>query len=107
MTEDEPKTRQQMINVKVGDRIKCVPETFCPDWELSQEERFARANAGDWDHLTAEGIVTYVHPSGRYYTVEFDLHGKKIHESFTPDVSLEAFMVKREFNRKERLRGKK
>lgn len=95
------------MKVKVGDCVRVVPETFDPAWDISQEERFRLANAGNWDHLTAEGTVVYVHPLGRYYTVEFDVKGRKIKESYTPDNTLEQFMARREFNRQERLRGKK
>ena len=35
------------------------------------------------EHTTAKGRVIYVHPKGRFYTVEFRLDGGVIRETYT------------------------
>ena len=50
--------------------LRC-PETF-----------FERENDGKSPKRPIKGVVVYVHPQGRYHTVEFDLLGGKVRESF-------------------------
>lgn len=53
-----------------GKALRC-PETF-----------FERENDGKSPKRPIKGVVVYVHPQGRYHTVEFDLLGGKVRESF-------------------------
>ena len=61
--------------MRVGDKVLRCPETF-----------FERENDGKSPKRpitpTTKGVVVYVHPQGRYHTVEFDLLGGKVRESF-------------------------
>lgn len=57
---------------KVGDK-----RTFTPD-------AFNEGAVSTGVHALT-GHVIYVHPQGRYYTVEAELYGEKIRESFFPD----------------------
>lgn len=55
--------------LKVGDKVKRRPETFHDPEE------------GRWAMM--EGTVVYIHPEGRYHTVEFSFgYGRKARESF-------------------------
>lgn len=57
--------------MRVGDKVLRCPETF-----------FERENDGKSPKRPIKGVVVYVHPQGRYHTVEFDLMGGKVQESF-------------------------
>ena len=53
--------------MRVGDKVLRCPETF-----------FERENDGKSPKRPIKGVVVYVHPQGRYHTVEFDLLGGKV-----------------------------
>lgn len=57
--------------MKIGDKVTMVPETLLE--ESSDGKRYKRP---------MKGMVVYVHPKGRYYTVAFDTRGGPIRESF-------------------------
>ena len=57
--------------MKLGERVRRKPVTFM----LSEE-------AGPGHRPTLEGTVVYIHPQGRYHTVEFQTSGGPIRESF-------------------------
>ncbi len=58
--------------MELGERVTRTPITFTDPYREKGEERYKPMT----------GRVVYIHPEGRYHTVEFDLHGKKIKESF-------------------------
>lgn len=63
------KRRRNTVNIKLGQEIKIAPVTFGPgDGSLRETNQ-----------KTMKGRVVYIHPAGRYHTVEFD-HG--VRESF-------------------------
>ena len=57
--------------MELGDRVKRVPETF----GLSE-------HTGPGARPALTGTVVYIHPKGRYHTVEFILRGGRVRESF-------------------------
>ena len=58
-----------IINHKVGDRVL---------------ERFHGSGVAMTNDIAMQGTVVYVHPCGRYYTVEFEFAGgRKARESYT------------------------
>lgn len=61
--------------MKVGDKVSRVPE--CLYGNDSQDIRQLRKRKFH------DGTIVYIHPQGRYYTVEFDLGLGKVRESYT------------------------
>ena len=57
--------------VTVGQKVARCPITFSD-----------RENGANSPRKTMSGVVVYVHPQGRYHTVEFELWGGKVKESF-------------------------
>lgn len=57
--------------MKLGQKVMRVPETFNGTDEDKKSVRRPLA-----------GRVVYIHPEGRYHTVEFELGGGKVRESF-------------------------
>ena len=52
--------------MKIGDKSKeWIPSAFAPD---------------KGEHVY--GTVVYIHPQRRFYTVEFDFHGRTFRESY-------------------------
>lgn len=58
--------------MKVGDKVLRTPQTFS-DYD-------PKANKSSSHPM--RGTVVYIHPLGRYHTVEFELPGGKVRESF-------------------------
>ena len=57
--------------MRLGQKVVRRPETFNgSDTDLKEKFR------------TLSGKVVYIHPEGRYHTVEFELPGGKARESF-------------------------
>lgn len=54
--------------MKVGDMVQCVVSVDNPDTTKNKQLK--------------KGRVVYIHPRGRFVTVEFDFHGKKVRECF-------------------------
>lgn len=60
--------------MKVGDKVRRVPVTFGEYEEERDEKR---------RHKTAmNGTVVYIHPKGRYHTVEFETKNGAVRECF-------------------------
>lgn len=57
--------------MKTGDRVSMIPESF-----MGHDDR------GKPERRPLRGTVVYIHPRGRYYTVEFETRGGLIKESF-------------------------
>ncbi|OUQ76386.1 hypothetical protein [Flavonifractor sp. An100] len=57
--------------MKVGQKVVRYPETF---WEREGDRNSPKR--------PLSGKVVYIHPKGRYHTVEFDLPGGKVRENF-------------------------
>lgn len=57
--------------MKIGDKVSRIPVTFM-SVDKGQKIRTRRKT----------GTVVYIHPKGRYHTVEFDTNGGPIRESF-------------------------
>lgn len=57
--------------MKTGDKVTMIPETFT-----------ARDDRGKPERRPMRGQVVYIHPKGRYYTVEFETRGGPLRESF-------------------------
>ena len=57
-----------IINQKVGDKVR---------------EHYHHNGVVTTMTEPLEGTVVYVHPCGRFYTVEFDFFGRKVRESYT------------------------
>lgn len=57
--------------MKIGDRVTRIPETF-----MEPE------HAGPGPRSALTGTVVYIHPKGRYHTVEFIIRGRRVRESF-------------------------
>lgn len=57
--------------MELGDRVKRVPETF----GLSE-------HTGPGARPALTGTVVYIHPKGRYHTVEFQTPGGPVQECF-------------------------
>lgn len=58
--------------VQIGDSVMRTPETFTEfDWEARKSRR-----------VPMRGKVVYIHPKGRFHTVEFNTPGGPIRESF-------------------------
>lgn len=58
--------------MKIGQKVTRVPETFY-DTDITQRKGEKRPLSGK---------VVYIHPQGRYHTVEFKTTGGIIRESF-------------------------
>lgn len=58
--------------VQIGDSVVRKPETFAEfDWKVRKSR-----------HVPMRGKVVYIHPKGRFHTVEFTTPGGPIRESF-------------------------
>ena len=57
--------------MKLGDKVMRLPETFT---DSGEDKRSLRR--------TVAGRVVYIHPKGYYHTVEFELNGGHVRESF-------------------------
>lgn len=57
--------------MQVGDKVIRTPLTFVDKINVKNER-----------HAPMKGTVVYIHPEGRYHTVEFEMLGGKIKESF-------------------------
>ena len=57
--------------MKLGDKVMRLPETFTDSGE--DKRSFRRP---------VTGRVVYIHPKGYYHTVEFELNGGHVRESF-------------------------
>ena len=57
--------------MKLGDKVIREPETFC---EMDKQGRNQKK--------PMKGTIVYIHPQGRYHTVEFETEGKTVRESF-------------------------
>lgn len=57
--------------MKLGQIVTRYPETVC---ELDDKARTIKK--------PMKGRVVYIHPKGRYHTVEFELRGGTVRESF-------------------------
>ena len=62
--------------VKLGDKITFKPSGF------SDQISVKDPSTGKSCSRKVTGKVIYVHPQGRYYTVEAELDGRTIRESF-------------------------
>lgn len=58
--------------MKLGDPVLRTPETF-----YDSDPKEGKAN-----RHPITGEVIYIHPKGRYHTVEFETRGGKLRESF-------------------------
>lgn len=57
--------------MKIGQKVTRYPETF-----------FEREGEKNAPKRAMPGVVVYIHPRGLYHTVEFELRGGKVRESF-------------------------
>lgn len=57
--------------MKLGDKVMRLPETFT---DSGEDKRSLRR--------PVVGRVVYIHPKGHYHTVEFELNGGRVRESF-------------------------
>lgn len=57
--------------MKIGQKVTRYPETF-----------YEREGGNHAPLRAMSGVVVYIHPRGRYHTVEFELRGGKVRESF-------------------------
>ena len=57
--------------MKMGDKVMRLPETFT---DHGEDKRSLRR--------PVVGRVVYIHPKGYYHTVEFELNGGHVRESF-------------------------
>lgn len=57
--------------MKLGDKVMRLPETFA---DSGEDKRSLRRPVA--------GHVVYIHPKGHYHTVEFELNGGHVRESF-------------------------
>lgn len=57
--------------MKIGDKVTMIPETI-----LGIDKRGGR------ERRPMKGRIVYIHPKGRYYTVEFETRGNSVKESF-------------------------
>lgn len=57
--------------MKIGQIVERLPETIC---EMDDKARAIKK--------PLRGRVVYIHPKGRYHTVEFELRGGKVRETF-------------------------
>lgn len=46
------------------------------------DKRTEKLSMGEGQPVTKTGVVVYIHPQRRFYTVEFDVNGHKIRESY-------------------------
>lgn len=67
-----------IIDYKVGDVVK---------------ERMQLGIVAFRDNHPLEGEIVYVHPLGRFYTVEFDFGGTKVKESYTVRSSINPIII--------------
>lgn len=65
---------------RIGQKVVCKPESFNPG------ERLGRAgeegSSGGWNRKYLTGIITYIHPRGRFIVAEFKLPGGTVRECF-------------------------
>lgn len=59
--------------MNVGDKVSCIP-----DFLLGNETSPLRQKVSP-----QTGTVVYIHPQGRYYTVEFEMGDGKVKESYS------------------------
>lgn len=69
-----------LIKYKVGDKIK---------------EIYNSHGVVNVEKTPIEAVVIYVHPKGRFYTVEFNFGGKKVRESYTVRSDINPVMLMR------------
>lgn len=62
--------------MKIGDKVTRTPVTFGNYSECEEDGKNVKRKN------TAKGVVVYIHPKGRYHTVEFKLWGGTVRESF-------------------------
>ena len=62
--------------MKLGDKVMRLPETFT---DSGEDKRSLRRPVAD---PPLEARVVYIHPKGHYHTVEFELNGGHVRESF-------------------------
>lgn len=62
--------------MRIGDEVYVKPEFTLPE-----------ANGGEGNHPKQKlwGRIVYIHPAGRFYTVEFRFPSGAVRESFRPD----------------------
>lgn len=60
--------------MEIGDKVIRTPITFTDPEKGGRNEP---------QHKPMKGTVVYIHPEGRYHTVEFELPGGKVRENFT------------------------
>ena len=65
------------MRVQVGDIVKRIPVTF---YVSDKREKYKNADGTEKQAMSCR--VVYVHPLGRYHTVEFETPGGMIRESF-------------------------
>lgn len=62
---------------------------------VTEEINIKNRSENNWtkeENPVREGVVTYVNERGHYYTVEFDIHGTKVRESYKlPEPDPEVF----------------
>ena len=58
--------------MELGEKVVRTPITFTDPYR----------EKGEVKHKPMTGKVVYIHPEGRYHTVEFDLPGGKVRENF-------------------------
>lgn len=61
----------EQISTALGDKVMRLPETFT---DSGEDKRSLRRPVA--------GRVVYIHPKGHYHTVEFELNGGHVRESF-------------------------
>ncbi len=61
--------------MQIGDKIPFCPSAFIETQEDRNGKRYKMAH-------TVTGRVTYIHPEGRYYTVEATVNGYTVRENF-------------------------
>lgn len=59
--------------MNIGDKVSRIPETVYSG-SMPGEKKTKRAHTG---------TVVYIHPQRRYYTVEFEMNGGKVRESYS------------------------
>lgn len=69
-----------LINYKVGDKVR---------------EFYNSHGVVNIERTPTKAVVVYVHPRGRFYTVEFNFGGKKVRESYTVRSDINPVMLMR------------
>ena len=64
--------------MKLGDKVR----VRCNWTEIVENNNHNRHGGNMRKHETAEGTVVYIHPKGRYYTLEFRFQSGTFRESF-------------------------